>query len=89
MGKRKDGRRIHTFAAKWEKAFGSGAVTTQEFEMSFGDECRKLGFTMDLGTAFVAKYPEASDPESAETLEMLKAVDDAELMGSVLAEVKN
>ena len=53
-----DKAEIHAFAEMWISGFQLQHIHAAE--QSMGDECATLGFVMDRGESFEAKYPDAS-----------------------------
>lgn len=51
-----DNGKINAFACKWLNKFKSSDFLWIEFEDNFGKDCEALGFIMDCGNSFNAKY---------------------------------
>ena len=79
-----DYQQIHTFAMKWLDRFRDPAADFMEFvDLAMGDDCKKLGFQMDCGDAFMEQYGKAFD--DVEQLDhIISDVSDIDLLGSAI-----
>ena len=76
-----DKAKIHAFAEKWISEFQTRHIRTAEQLM--GAECAALGFVMDCGKSFAAKYPDAfMDNENLDRC--IKEIDDLQLLGNAI-----
>ena len=76
-----DKAKIHAFAVKWITEFRLQHI--HEAEHLMGDECAALGFVMDRGESFAAKYPDASMDTGNIGL-YINEIDDLQLLGNAI-----
>ena len=76
---------IHDFAIKWLDIFGSPNVNYQAiFDcITMVENCREIGFIMDGGQAFSAKYGRAAN-DYKELKKIIHEVTDISLLGSAI-----
>lgn len=81
MAEKKD---VSAFARKWLERFKDPAISAATLTgRPLGDDCAQMGFRMDYGLSFSAKYGKAA--EDGEALEKIIAdVEDISLLGSAV-----
>lgn len=79
-----DMKQIHEFAIKWCDKFRNQKIDYIELvDHYMADDCAALGFEMDCGQAFAAKYGSAANDSNALD-KIIDEVDDISLLGSVI-----
>ena len=76
-----DKAKIHAFAEKWISEFQARHIHTAEQLM--GDECAALGFVMDCGKSFAAKYPDAF-MDNENLVLYINEIDNLQLLGNAI-----
>ncbi len=75
---------ILNFANKWINKFNDENINYIEMaDSSFGDECIKLGFTMDCGKSFEENYPNVFY-DLNELKKYINIIDNIELLGNAI-----
>lgn len=78
-------RQILNFTDKWIKKFQKEDIYyTELVEHYFADDCKELGFDMDVFQSFKEKYDEMSNYPKNQWLETLKKENDPYILGCVL-----
>ena len=79
-------KEIHSFAKGWLQKIKTENQHRLEhqFELSFGDECMKLGFRMDCGHEFEKRYPHCFNISNNELDKVIDNIDDVCLLGSAV-----
>ena len=79
-----DKKQLYDFAVKWIKKFEDPNISPNELlDHYLADECEALGFEMDCGQAFCAKYGDAA-ANSRVLKNIIQEVDDITLLGSAI-----
>ena len=75
---------ICAFAENYYKLFSNPETQEHEVEMSFGEECFKLGFNMDCGVSFIKKYSEGAYCNPEELEKSISKIQDIDVLGSAV-----
>ncbi|MEY8313231.1 hypothetical protein AALA61_14915 [Oscillospiraceae bacterium 42-9] len=75
---------INRFAVKWLKKYQDIDTLGSELEELFPRDCFALGFTMDCGNSFTARYGNDAFRGAIELQGMIDTVDDIELLASAI-----
>ncbi len=79
-----DRKKIHDFAVKWSDKFCNPNINYIEVvDRYMADDCAALGFEMDCGQAFSAKYGQAANNHEALD-RIIDEVTDISLLGSAI-----
>ena len=77
-------KQIYDFAMKWKNKFLDENADCYELtDITFSNECFELGFKMDCGEAFSAKYEKAFNNYD-ELKKIINEIDDIELLESAM-----
>lgn len=77
-------KKIYAFASKWLNNFTNTKLNYTTFvEVDMGEECKHLGFIMDCGERFKAKYGDAFNDSEA-LGKIINEISDIELLGSAI-----
>lgn len=77
-------KEVHNFALKWLAKFQDKSVSYIDLvDHALADDCRALGFRMDCGQAFLAKYGNAVK-DAEDLTEVLDDITDITLLGSAI-----
>lgn len=80
-----DGKKaIFEFSKHWGKFFSAAKPSKEEFAQTFGNACTSLGFRMDCGNEFSARYPECFCIPSPELDAVIGSIQDVDLLGSAV-----
>lgn len=76
---------IYLFAEQWEEFF-KNPNSNKDFEITFGEQCERLGFQMDSGGKFISVCENhgCSHPFDEDMTESLKKIEDIDIIGSGL-----
>lgn len=75
---------IHDFANRWYEKFGNPKTKFIDLVgRRMGEECKNLGFEMDIGKAFFSKYGNAVS-NYIELNKVIDEIDDIDLLGSAI-----
>ena len=74
---------IYLFADRWVKKL-SEKPDEHDFELSFGNDCIKLGFQMDCGNEFNKRYPGCLNAHDEKLELVIDEIVDVDLLGSAV-----
>lgn len=75
---------INRFAVNWLKKYQDESTSEDELEELFPRDCFALGFIMDCGNSFAARYGNGAFQDAIELQGMIDTVDDIELLASAI-----
>lgn len=75
---------INRFAKKWLEKYQDKRTSENELEELFSRDCFALGFTMDCGESFIARYGNDAFQGTDGLKKMIGTVDNVELLASAI-----